>query len=72
MAGLILSDKKTNKMKLLLYSIHFSSTKQCFKDRRYEFDELYAESIRNKMDHVFVCIGDTNMRENEERSIVND
>eukprot|EP01084_Bolivina_argentea_P197893 339018_1 len=70
--GCILYDKYTNKVKLLLYSVHFKPGKQLFKERSAEFDELYAEAMRNRMNRKFCCIGDVNMRENEEKYIKRD
>ena len=64
--GVILYDKYNHKLKLLLYCVHFIPGKQLFNERRQEFDELYAESKRNGMHSKFACIGDVNMRENEE------
>ena len=55
----------------MLYSIHFFPSKQNFEVRKKEFDELYKEINKNQMVHVFACIGDTNMRENEEKTIKN-
>eukprot|EP01083_Nonionella_stella_P088251 245827_1 len=69
--GVILWDKTTKRPALLLYSIHFCPSKSFYKERRHEFDELYSESIRNNMSDIFVCVGDTNMRENEELFIKN-
>eukprot|EP01084_Bolivina_argentea_P123138 218238_1 len=56
--GVILCDKRTKKCKLLLYCIHFYPTKQCYKERREEFNELYMESIKNNLSDRFVCVGD--------------
>ena len=56
--------------KLMLYSIHFMPQRVQHDFRRKEFEEVYQQSIKQDMNHVFACIGDTNMRENEERDIV--